>query len=84
MSERIIGLDDCVDHLVLCPKWPNHGMLEFISSGLAHRGPSPPSHALIEGNPLISGPLAPPPAPICWAHEQKFAAARVTTPKYKV
>jgi hypothetical protein len=34
-------------------------MLELIFSGLGHRGPSPPSHALIEGNPLIKGAVAP-------------------------
>jgi hypothetical protein len=30
-------------------------MLELISSRFCHRGPSPPPHALIGGNPLIKG-----------------------------
>jgi hypothetical protein len=29
-------------------------MLELISNGLGHRGPSPPLHDLIGGNSLIS------------------------------
>jgi hypothetical protein len=54
-------------------------MLELISSGLGHSGPSPRPHALMGGNFLISGQWAPWPAPISRAHESKFTAKVIHT-----
>jgi hypothetical protein len=53
--------------------------LELISSGLGHRGLSPPPHALIRGNSLISGQWAPLPAPISRTHKPKFTAEEIDT-----
>jgi hypothetical protein len=41
--------------------------------------PSPPPHALIEGNSLISGQWAPPPAPISRAPGPKFVVKEFDT-----
>jgi hypothetical protein len=54
-------------------------MLELISSGLDHKGPSPPPHARIEGNPSISGQWAPMPMTINRACEPKFACLSENT-----